>query len=256
MYPALSIVPKDLDNGHLKVDDILRVGHRWTNVRAIRGLQGMDSDKLLRVLAPHLPHLEELHIKGEVVPGVMEVVEKLSSLKRLHVQFDYDSEYPDLPLQLEELSIRNVNDDQLEHVMSMPNLRSLYVRSYEGPSLTFPPSKYGKLLWLRVAFDSTNKSTMMSLVRAFASSLQTLQLYCPVNDKTKYNPDYYHSDLGEILASCDLQALRRLVLERPFKDIPCSEMAACLLQQRTIRSYFPSSVEVVCGSCHTHPVLS
>ncbi|XP_052121211.1 uncharacterized protein LOC113213928 isoform X2 [Frankliniella occidentalis] len=250
MTTTLTMYVNDFDEGRLEVDDILRDERRWKNARAIRGLQGRGSDKLLRVLAPQLPHLEELDILGEVEAGVMEQVGTLSSLKRLKVQYDWDLDYPDLPLQLEELSMAYVRGSQLRRVLAMPGLRSLFVKAYSGPNISFAPSQHGSLLWLRVAFHSTNKSTMLSFIGAFASSLQSLQFYSPVNDKKEYNPDYYHPDLGRLLAACGLRALRRLVLERPTRDEPCTEIAACLLQQQTLRSSLPSSVEVVCGSCH------
>ncbi|XP_026285418.2 E3 ubiquitin-protein ligase TRIM32-like [Frankliniella occidentalis] len=250
MFPTLSIVAKDLDKDLLKVDDILRDGQRWRDVRAIKGLQGKGSDKLLRVLAPHLPYLEELEISGQIESGVMEEVEKLSSLRRLKVQYDWTLKYPDLPLQLEELHITNVNENQLRRVLNMPRLCSVYFNGYSGANVTFPPSQHDTLQWMHVHLHTSIRAAMLSLIRAFASSLQELEIFSPVNDKKEYAPDFYHPELGQDLAACGLRALKRLVLQRPT-CVPCPEVAACLLQRRTIRSFLPSSFEVVCGACHT-----
>ncbi|XP_026282658.2 uncharacterized protein LOC113209389 isoform X2 [Frankliniella occidentalis] len=62
---------------------------------------------------------------------------------------------------------------------------------------------------------------------------------------------YHFPDLGQELAGCGLLALRRLVLVRPVNN-PCTgQSPECVLQRRTIRSEFTTSVDVVCKSCHT-----
>lgn len=118
--------------------------------------------------------------------------------------------------------------------------------------MTFSPSQHGRLLWLRVALHSTNKLTLLSFISAFAASLLQLHVYSPVNNKEESKAGFYHPDLGQDLAACGLRVLKLLVLDRPSgAGAQCSEVAACLLQRRTIRGALPSSVEVVCGSCHT-----
>ncbi|XP_052126701.1 uncharacterized protein LOC127750126 [Frankliniella occidentalis] len=204
------------------------------------------SEGLLRVVAPHL---EELQIKDEVQPSVMVEVENMKSLKRLDVRCVRDLDYPDLPLQLEELGIRFPSENHLRCVERMPRLRSLQVDDYYGPNITFAPSQHGALRYLEVGFNTHHKNTMMSLIRAYASSVQELQIYCSVSEDYD-DKAFYFPDLGEELVACGLHALRRLVLLRP-RDDPCSDhVAGCLLQCRTIGSYLPSHVQVVCQTCY------
>ncbi|XP_052132278.1 uncharacterized protein LOC113209391 [Frankliniella occidentalis] len=207
-------------------------------------LEGDGSEDLLRVMGPHL---EQLQTSGEVQPSVMEEVLQMSGLRRLEVTCAEDEGYPDLPLGLEELYIDEITENQLRCVERMPRLSSLEVNNYRGPNLTFPPSQHNRLVWLCVGFDTDHKSTILSLIRAHASSVQELRVYCtlPPGDK-----NFYFPDLGQELAACGLRALRRLVLERPTKSTAC-QAAACLVQRRVIRSCLHPSVEVVCMACQT-----
>ncbi|XP_052132279.1 uncharacterized protein LOC113209390 [Frankliniella occidentalis] len=178
----------------------------------------------------------------------MEEVRKMSGLRRLEVKCAQNVEYPDLPLQLEELSLNYGTENQLRCVERMPRLRSLEVINYLGPNLTFPHSQHNRLMWLYVGFNTDHKPTMLSLIRAYASSVQELRVFCtlPTGDK-----DFYFPDLGQELAACRLVALRRLVLVRPMEYRCTDNASSCVLQRRTIRSVFPHSVDVVCRSCHS-----
>ncbi|XP_052130985.1 roquin-2-like [Frankliniella occidentalis] len=143
---TLKITDKHLDNGRLKVADILRdVLHRWAIPRRLKNLHGEGSEDLLQVMGPHLEELE-FPYNWEAQPSVMEEVEKMSGLKRLDVKCVQDVDHPDLPLLLEELTVYHMTENQLRCVERMPRLRSLQVLNYLGPNLTFPPSQHGRLL--------------------------------------------------------------------------------------------------------------
>ncbi|XP_052132475.1 uncharacterized protein LOC113215079 [Frankliniella occidentalis] len=247
MTTTLTITDKDLSEGGLKVNDIVRDKQRWEHARCIKGLKGKGSDKLLRVLASHPVHLEELECSGPVEPKVMEEVLKLTSLKRLHIEsVQKCDDYPDLPLQLEEFRIKFPSERQLRSVQRMPALHSLTVWDYVGPNVTFTTSEYGTLRWLCVALNTLHKPTMLSLVRAHASSLRELQVYCTISDD-ELNGSFYFPELGRDLAASGLLHLKRLVLIRP--KVKCTDVAGCLMQRRNLRSVLPSSVGVVCGPC-------
>ncbi|XP_026288935.1 uncharacterized protein LOC113213925 [Frankliniella occidentalis] len=247
---ALSIKRNDLSEGDLKVNEILRNKRRLEYIRVIDGLRGEGSDRLLRIIASHPLHIQELKFSDKVEPKVLEEVQKMSSLKRLNIDCVRDrDDYPDLPLQLEELMINRPSAQQLYCMMRMPALQSLTVNNYSGPNITFTPSQYRKLRWLGVISDIDHKPTMLSLIRAHASSLLELRLFCTVNrDDGGYQARYYFPDLGRNLAACDLLHLRRLVLRRPH-NIPCTDVAGCLMQLQDLRGLLPRSVEVVCDAC-------
>ncbi|XP_026292706.2 uncharacterized protein LOC113217070 isoform X2 [Frankliniella occidentalis] len=249
---VLSIERDDIDDDmSLKVGDILQNGPRWKNIRTLRNLNGHNTEKLLRVVAPHL---EELEISSAALIGEMEEVQKMTALKRLLVECDVDCDaYPDLPLQLEELSMCFPSTGQLRCVQRMHSLRSLRIDFYCGDPVSFRPRQQGGLLWLGVNMSVDDKNTMLSLIRANASSLQ--ELHIDTHVKEDGNFDHYFPDLGQDLATCDLQALRRLVLRRPNSHSPCGEVDACLLQRQTISGFFPSCLDVICYSCQKSYVL-
>ncbi|XP_026287009.2 uncharacterized protein LOC113212502 [Frankliniella occidentalis] len=250
--PIISVLrtkEDDCEDGHLKVNDLLLDRQRWRYARSLKSSHADGLEGLLSVVAPQL---EELEIPRPVQPSVMVEVEKMKSLKRLEVRCVDDLDYADLPLQLEELAIRSPCENQLRCVGRMPRLRSLQVDDYLGPNVSFAPSQHGTLRWLSLCLNTKHKSTMMSLIRAYASSVQEIVIFCSVGDDY-LNKGFYFPDLGEDLAACGLLALRRLVLDRPAAD-PCTDqVAACLLQCRTIGSSLPSYVQVVCETCHMSP---
>ncbi|XP_052119617.1 uncharacterized protein LOC127748786 [Frankliniella occidentalis] len=220
---------------------------RWRDTRSVKSSRGDGLEGLLRVVASQL---EELQINGEVQPSVMVEVERMTSLKRLAVKCvnDKSLDFPDLPLQLEELKIKFPSENQLLCVDRMSRLRSLQVLDYQGPNLSFAPSQHTALRWLSVAFNAVHKNTMMSLIRAYASSVQELYIACSVSERIRKS--FYHPNLADDLAACGLHALRRLVLERPASDPCADQVASCLLQCRTIGRSLPSHVQVVCISCN------
>lgn len=252
--PKLSILSiddqQDLDDGRLDVNLVLQVGRRCENIRILKNLTGLGSEKLLRVVSPQL---EELEILDAVKPrAVMEEVERMTSLKRLLVTFDEDmcDDVPDLPLQLEALAVTYPRENQLRCVERMSRLHSLNVSLYCGPPVAFPPSQHGVLQWLGVSFKVAHKDTMLSLIRAHRSSLLELEIFCGVSEAD--HGDFYFPDLGASLAECGLRALRRLVLERPSPALPCKDVDACLLQRRTLQCSLNSSVDVICQMCNTY----
>lgn len=243
----LSIETFDLDeSGNLRVDEILNNGPRWRNVRTLRKLRGQKTEKLLRVLAPHL---EELEISDVASVSQLEEVRKMKSLKRLLVICRQDcDDYPDLPSQLEELSIWFPSERQLRCVQTMASLRSLYMDFYYGNTVSFHPPLLGGLLWLGVNLNVPQKDTILSLIRASAPSLLELRIEA---DYKSVDSDNHFPDLGPFLAACGLRALRRIVLKRTSFDDEslCLEVGDCLLQRRTVQGFLPS-VEVVCDKCH------
>ncbi|XP_026282655.1 uncharacterized protein LOC113214422 isoform X1 [Frankliniella occidentalis] len=248
LFSILGIDDKLLDQGRLKVDDIIRnTRQSWIIPRSLQNLRGGGSAHLLRVMGAHL---EELHIAGLSEPSVMMEVEKLSSLKRLRVQCAPNVVYPDLPLQLEELEISQISENQLRCVQRMDRLRNLQLFNYVGPNLTFPPAQHGRLLWLSMVFRTQQKPTMLSLISAHASSLQELMIACSLSADPEY-ADVSFPDLGQELAACRMPALRRLVLLRPTspKNECIGRVAECVLQRRTIRGLLGPSVEVLCRMC-------
>ncbi|XP_026292736.2 uncharacterized protein LOC113217104 [Frankliniella occidentalis] len=250
---TLSIVDDDLKGEKLKVDDILRDGPRWKNIRTLKNLTGSHTEKLLRVLAPQL---EELEISdGEALPSQMEEVKKMTSLKRLLVDCDINcSDYPELPLQLEELSICFPSAKQLRCVQHMPRLRSLNIEFYPADAhpVLFRPPLAGRLLWLGLMLNVEQKDMMFSLISASAATLRELHINTYTQEDGDF--DHYFPELGPDLGACGLLALRRLVLRRPFTSNPCDDIDACLQQRQTLRDFLPSA-EVVCYSCQKSYVL-
>ncbi|XP_052131753.1 uncharacterized protein LOC127748622 [Frankliniella occidentalis] len=247
MTTIFSVNDDHLANGRLKVNEILRDVPRWRNIRCLKKLRGQGLRKLLPLLSSQLEELE--FAMGEVQPPIVfEEVAKMGSLKRLRVACDDDAvgDYPDLPLQLEELVIGWPSEQQLRCVLRMPNLRSLRVTDYGGENVAFPPAQSGGLLWLGTAVSTEHKPTMLSLVRAHAASLKELEVFCTVTGKD-YDA-YYFPDLGRDLAACGLEHLQRLVLERLTSN-RCKDVAGCLLQRQAIRGFLPR-VDVVCKGCN------
>ncbi|XP_052125246.1 uncharacterized protein LOC113205871 [Frankliniella occidentalis] len=244
---ALYVGPPRLSNltiDDVKADDIVRSGRRWRNIRTLNNVIGRDSERLLRVVAPQL---EELNISVEVGPSVLEEVGRMPSLRRLLVECSDTGDFPDLPLQLEELAISYPSENQMRCVQRMPRLRSLFVGFYFGAPLPLEPAPNDGLLWLGVTYNEQYRESTLSVIRVFAASVQELQVYTPVTKVEDLY--YYHPDLGRDLAACGLRALRRLVLERPSSD-PCPETDACLVQRQTARGFLSPAVDVLCGSCH------
>ncbi|KAK3913177.1 E3 ubiquitin-protein ligase RNF183 [Frankliniella fusca] len=247
---ALTRSEKDVNDGELMVNEILRGGGgRWKRqrIRSLRNLQeGRGQDKLLRVVGPFL---EELEITGNAEPAVMAEVEKMTALKRLSVRCSETmvEDYPGLPLQLEELSLVTTSKDQMLCVQRMPKLRSLAVLGRLPSDMDFPPSPHGSLLWLGVGCSTACRDPMLQLIRSYGSSLQELHIFC-CSSREEYEPLYF-ADLGQDLASCGLRALRRLVLVRGLTNEHSKDVASCVLQRRTMRGFLPSVVDVICDTC-------
>ncbi|XP_026280626.1 uncharacterized protein LOC113208013 [Frankliniella occidentalis] len=256
---VLQTTKDDFKNGHLNFTDLFRDSLRWRNVRCLISSYAGGLEELLRIVAPHLEELQIGGVFGTPVehrhraqPSAMVEVMEMASLKRLRVRCDREVNgvFPDLPLQLEELAIQHPRENQLRCLERMSRLHSLAVHDYLGPNMNFAPSQHGALRWLGVCLNQPHKATMMSLIHAYASSVEEIQVVCSVNEKVKKG--FYYPGLGEDLAG--LHALRRLVLERP-RDDPCTnQVAGCLLQCRTFKSFLPSHVQVICYTCYM-PVL-
>ncbi|XP_034246009.1 uncharacterized protein LOC117648012 isoform X14 [Thrips palmi] len=87
---------------------------------------------------------------------------------------------PDLPLQLQELKAVNVSVEHLQSVQRMPSLRKLTLNwhSHGALDVAFPPLPAGHcgLQWLSVYLKPA--STVLSLAKAHAATLQELRILC------------------------------------------------------------------------------
>ncbi|XP_052126952.1 uncharacterized protein LOC113217095 isoform X2 [Frankliniella occidentalis] len=147
-----------IPNGDVDARSILRNESRWKSVRTLTNVNGRRTEQLLRIVAPHL---EELEISDVAEPSVMGEVKRITSLKRLLVRCspDYDCfDYPDLPLQLEELAISCPSFYQLRSVQLMSRLRSLKIRRYTGAPVIFLRQQHGGLLWLGLDCRKTTQA--------------------------------------------------------------------------------------------------
>ncbi|XP_034245635.1 uncharacterized protein LOC117647803 isoform X2 [Thrips palmi] len=182
-------------------------------VRKLSGLDCMErpnwSTALLKRVAPRVEWL----ITGNAVREHLEVIRDMPALRCLYVHLRNSVENaPDLPLQLQELEVRNVSVEHLQSVQRMPRLRKLVLNWYEHGALdvAFPPLPAGHcgLQWLSVYLRPA--STVLSLAKAHAATLQELRILCA----SEGDGLLHFKDLAEGLRQCGLVALRRVVLMR------------------------------------------
>ncbi|XP_052126290.1 uncharacterized protein LOC113209900 isoform X2 [Frankliniella occidentalis] len=246
----------DTEGRKWKVKDVIKNPWLCENIRVLQNLTGAGSAELLRVIRVVAPQLEELEMSESVddLDAALKQAVEMPSLKRLIIG-NSDQEFrklPDLPLQLEELELWSPNEQQMLQVQHMPRLRSLMVYNYYGDNVSFPPSLHEGLTWLGLCLNVDHKTTMLTLIRAHSKSLRELRIHCEYEDD---NDDwcFFFPHLGQDLATCGLHGLTRLVLQRSYFYNPCPEVEACLLQRRAVRSFLPSSIEVLCRGCPPGP---
>ncbi|XP_034251397.1 uncharacterized protein LOC117651477 [Thrips palmi] len=172
---------------------------------------------------------------------------------------------PDLPLQLEDLEVRNVPEQHLQSVQRMPNLRKLTLDWSGGGALdvAFPPlpPHHRGLQWLQVCLRPA--STVLSLAKAHAATLQDLRILCASEGDTPW----HFQDLAEGLGRCGLVALRRVVLLRgyapgfPDNKLPHGK-ESCRRQKHAVWDSLLAAdskavrvVTVLCGECDKCPAF-
>ncbi|XP_034246013.1 uncharacterized protein LOC117648014 isoform X2 [Thrips palmi] len=233
----------------------------------VRKLNGLDCEEqpnwsivLLQRVAPHVEWLFLEHAVREH----LDVIRDMPALRCLHVHLTKSVENaPELPLRLQELKVVNVSAEHLQSVQRMPRLRKLVLDWYTyGPlDVAFPPLPAGHcgLQWLQICLRPA--STVLSLAKAHAATLQELWILCASEGK-----DLWHfKDLAEGLRQCGLVALRRVVLLRgPAPDYPAENLPhaaeSCKLQKKSIWNKLLATksekpVRVMCEECDECPAF-
>ncbi|XP_034236123.1 uncharacterized protein LOC117642253 isoform X2 [Thrips palmi] len=234
-------------------------------LRQVRRLEGVNCTKrpnwceaLLQRVAPHV---EWLSVEN-ALRRHFEVIQQMPSLRYLHVHAeDMAMEVaPALPLQLVDLKVVNVSKQHLLSVQRMPNLRKLTLNWHKRPlDVTFPPLPEGHrgLQWLWVALHPV--STVLSLAKAHAATLQELRILCASEGDSKW----HFKDLAEGLRQCGLVALRRVVLLRgvapgfPDDKLPhtkdsCTTQKNAIWDELVVASTM-QTVKVLCSECDKCP---
>ncbi|XP_034245985.1 uncharacterized protein LOC117648012 isoform X6 [Thrips palmi] len=232
----------------------------------VRKLDGLDCGKrpnrstvLLKRVAPRV---EWLWVKNAVREH-LDVVRDMPALRCLYVHLlDYWKKVPELPLQLQELRVVNASAPHFECVQRMSSLRKLYLARIPPLDVAFPPLPAGHcgLQWLDVRLRPA--STVLSLAKAHAATLQELRILCASEGDTAW----HFKDLAEGLRQCGLVALRRVVLVRgrasgyPDKKLP-HKTQSCKRQKKSIWDKLLATesgepvrvVKVMCEECDECP---
>ncbi|XP_034236136.1 uncharacterized protein LOC117642255 [Thrips palmi] len=244
-----------------ELDDVLKDA----GPRKVRRLVGVDCAKrpnwcqaLLQRVAPHV---ELLRVSG-ALRRHLKVIQQMPSLRYLYVHAEDIAveDAPALPLQLVDLKVVNVSEQHLLSVQRMPNLRKLALDWDEDPlDVTFPPLPEGHrgLEWLWVALHPV--STVLSLAKAHAATLQELRILCA----SEGDSEWHFEDLAEGLHQCGLVALRRVVLLRagapgyPDEKLPhtkdtCTKQKNAIWDELVVANTM-QTVKVLCGECDECP---
>ncbi|XP_034236231.1 uncharacterized protein LOC117642297 [Thrips palmi] len=188
----------------------------------------------------------------------LDVIRGMPALRYLAVwPLNYNMDAPDLPPQLQELRVTNVPAQHLQSVQQMPNLRKLVLHCNTPLDVTFTPLPPGHrgLQWLGVGLRPF--STVLSLAKAHAATLQELRILC-VSER---DSEWHFADLAEGLRQCGLVALRRLVLVRepglPIKQLTHGKIS-CKKQKRAVWDALLAAdservVKVLCQACDECP---
>ncbi|XP_034246893.1 uncharacterized protein LOC117648495 [Thrips palmi] len=236
-------------------------------VRKLDGLHCMErpnwSTALLKRVAPSVEWL----CVGSALREHLDVIRDMSALRCLYVHLGTSvKNAPDLPLQLQELEVRNVEVEHLQSVQRMPRLRKLTLRWYRhgAVDVAFPPLPAGHcgLQWLDVRLQPV--STALSLAEAHAATLQELRILCA----SEGDDPWHFEDLAEGLRQCGLVALRRVVLvRRPAPDYPDKKLPhaseSCQKQKQSVwDKLVPTDsekpvriVKVMCEDCDECPAF-
>lgn len=191
------------------------------------------------------PYVEELRVV-EADYQHLGVIQTMPALRKLDLECNLGSDeaVPTLPLTLEELRIENFTFEHLLSVEWMSKLRKLeLVEDEDDDALEFDfTSGTGRLEQLEV--DMGSFSTVLSLVRANADTLQKLDVRC------SSRPGDLFWSVAKKLQRCGLVALRRLVLRRSFyRSSKDHDSRSCRTQLAALRARLGASVDVECSQC-------
>ncbi|XP_034245705.1 uncharacterized protein LOC117647842 [Thrips palmi] len=236
----------------------------------VKNLLGLDcceqpnwSTVLLKRVAPRVEWLS----LEDAVREHLDVIRDMPALRCLYVHLKKSvKNAPDLPLQLQELEVRNVSEEHLQSVQRMPRLRKLVLNWYRHGALdvAFPPLPAGHcgLQWLGVYLKPA--STVLSLAKAHAATLQELRILCA----SEGDGPWHFKDLAEGLRQCGLVALRRVVLMRgPAPGYPAEKLPhaaeSCQRQKKSIWDKLLATdsekpvrvVKVMCQECDKCPTF-
>ncbi|XP_034237901.1 uncharacterized protein LOC117643255 [Thrips palmi] len=250
------------DHGHL--DEVLHD----PGLSEVKKVLGMDCERrphwcklLLERVAPRVQRLWVRKANREHLL----VIKDMPELRYLYVHnAKLGAEAPDLPRQLQDLTVVNVRRQHLESVQRMAGLRKLALEWTHAPlDVAFPPLPAGHcgVQWLCVSLRPL--STVTSLAKAHAATLQELRVLCASEGSTSW----HFADLAEGLGGCGLTALRRVVLRRgeapgfPDNKLPHRE-ESCRRQKQAIWASLleadgrPSRVvTVLCAECDKCPAF-
>ncbi|XP_034246766.1 uncharacterized protein LOC117648373 [Thrips palmi] len=222
----------------------LLLGGRLAQVRKLTGLHcETDADWGEAVLQQVGPHVVELEAENADLRH-LRVIAGMPALRKLELQCAANvqgpGDVPLLPLQLEELHLRDFALGHLTSLQWMPKLRRLLLESYDDHALDFTraPDHCG-LQWLSAGFGSTR--TILSLVRANAATLQELHVHCGSRRGL-----CFREDLANRLFRCGAGALRRITVYR--NDLQ-HERRSCRQQMASFRERFGANVDVRCSLC-------
>ncbi|XP_034231788.1 uncharacterized protein LOC117639901 isoform X2 [Thrips palmi] len=245
----------------------------FNKVRQLVGLGESYGGKELLLLHRSRAHVERLQIALQFCPVAclpkhLEAIRLMPALRHLELSFlPDDSAVPELPLQLEGLDLKNVHAEHLQHIQRMPRLRKLALDWCEDPlDVAFPPLPPGHcgLRWLWVALRPL--STVLSLAKAHAATLQDLRITCASEGDTPW----HFKDLAAGLRLCGLTALRSVVLLRDIPDdaddVLLHGRVSCINQRRAVWTSVTHSLlavadsskplnvpKVLCGECDEYP---
>ncbi|XP_034245726.1 uncharacterized protein LOC117647865 [Thrips palmi] len=242
------------------------------NLDKVRKLVGVDCKKRpnwCKVLLQRVsPRVEWLEVSG-ALHFHLNVIGRMPSLRHLRIHLrDSKIAASDLPLQLDEVMVKNVANQYFQSITRMPNLRKLSLSWKSTPHVVeFPPLPEGHhgLSWLRMRLEPL--STVLSLIKTHAATLQEVRILAASEGESKW----YVKDLAHRLRKCELAALRRIVLLREYaRDFPSIKIdhseESCRKQKNTIWDGLLATdakrtvrvVEVlceVCDKCPAFPVL-
>lgn len=175
---------------------------------------------------------------------------------------------------VEELEVWNARPEHWLMLASTPRLLRLEV-NFLYPTMTellsgkgqllraLPRATPGRLVWLRVCLP---KAQFLDLVKLHAVTLRELQIFVGTDGKPSPDPrdkelafrwPWYcgASELSDLIQSCELKCLRRLVLRRPVRPVMSlsgeftHHPNECLKQMEALRSALPDTKQVLCGTC-------
>ncbi|XP_034253598.1 uncharacterized protein LOC117652636 isoform X3 [Thrips palmi] len=240
-----------------ELDDTLR-SPDLDKLRKLDGVWCKQRPNWCKVLLQRVAaHVEWLWV-AKAVREHLEVIQDMPGLRFLRVYLLNTVENaPGLPLQLEDLQVVNVSKEHLQSVQRMSRLRKLVLDWYSPGALdvAFPPLPAGHcgLQWLDVRLRPA--STVLSLAKAHAATLQELRILCA----SEGDGPWHFKDLAEGLRQCGLVALRRVVLVRgpaPVNNLPHAP-ESCQLQKEAIWDRLLARdsekpvriVKVMCAEC-------